>query len=124
MREETTLIEALELITKHGFFNTNSPYELITYEDTEFSDWNDYTKFLHEEIPNDIGEICKKVNAQVSIYHLKDDVTMPEFIALIEKDFQRYTLMLDIIDYDGCIDVVVVDGVIGWIEIPVYYHEV
>jgi len=123
MNEETTLIEALELISKHGFFNTNSPYELMTYEDTEFNDWDDYTNFLHREIPNDIWEICKKVNAQVSIYHLKDDVTMPEFIVLIEKDGKRYTLMLDIVD-NGNIDVVIVDGVLGWIEIPVYYHEV
>jgi len=123
MKEETTLIETLELIERNGFFNTNSPYELITYEDTEFNDWDDYTNFLHTEIPNDIREICKKVNAQVSIYHLKDDVTMPEFIVLIEKDGKRYTLMLDIVDY-GSIDVVIVDGVFGWIEIPVYYHEV
>jgi hypothetical protein len=125
--EVETLLEALELIDSSGFFDSNEAWEWIEFED-EIKSEDDYKELIHRAIPNAIEDICRAVNAYASVYHLKDGVDMPEYIVLIEKDGKRYTLMLDL-DIE-CYDevcaatVLIVNGEKGWIDVPVYYHEV
>jgi hypothetical protein len=128
MDEERVLLEALEEIKKRGFFDHNSPWELF---DMEIETWDDYEDLLHEDIPSEIREICKRIGATASIYHLRDDVGMPEYIILIERDGEEYTLMLGLSE-DFCDDdegpalytILITDGLRGWVEPPIYYHPV
>jgi len=121
-----TLLDALELIDERGWFDADA-WDWFDI-DAEIMDWDNYKEFLHSDIPQVIRDICRAVDAYASIYHLRDDVGMSEYIVLIEKDGKRYTLMLDLdMDCDDgeCTATVwIVDGEKGWIDIPVYYHPV
>jgi hypothetical protein len=133
MDEERVLLKALEEIRRNGWFNRNVPWELFEVE-AEIRDWDDYERLLHEDIPSEIREVCKKIRATASIYHLKDDVNLPEYIVLIKRGRGKCTLMLGLSD-ETCYDdgeeepiyyytVLIVDGVKGWVEVPVYYHPI
>jgi hypothetical protein len=126
-RDVETLLDALELIDRKGFFNSNVAWDWFDIE-AEIRSEDDYRELLHRDIPEAIEEICRAVNAYASVYHLKDGVDMPEYIVLIEKDGKRYTLMLALdmeCDDEGCTaTVLIVDGERGWVDIPVYYHSV
>jgi len=125
-RDVKTLLDALELIDERGWFDADA-WDWFDI-DAEIMDWDNYKEFLHSDIPQVIRDICRAVDAYASIYHLRDDVGMSEYIVLIEKDGKRYTLMLDLdMDCDDgeCTATVwIVDGEKGWIDIPVYYHPV
>jgi hypothetical protein len=121
------LIEVLKEIDEVGRFD-HEPWDWFEVE-AEVEDWEDYGRLLHEDIPNMIVENCGKIDATASIYHLKDDVNMPEYVVLIDKDGEKYTLMLGITDdeYDDgsyrTYTIWIMDGLKGWIEVPVNYHQ-
>jgi hypothetical protein len=119
------LLDALELIDSEGVFDSNTAWDWFAIE-TETLSENGYVELLHHDIPSIISEICRAVDAYASVYHLRDNVDMPEYIVLVERDGKRYTLMLALdmeCDDEGCTaTVLITNGEKEWIDIPVYYH--
>jgi hypothetical protein len=123
--EAATLLEVLEEIDRHGYFDTNVPWEWIEWEEVEFADDNDYAKFIHEEVPEAIEKVAKEIGAEAYVYHKKDDVPGAEYIVQILWEGKKYTLYIDYYPYDieeGRFTLYIVGGERGWYEPSVYYH--
>jgi hypothetical protein len=121
--ENETLLVALREIRKRGYFDHDA-WDWFDIE-VEIDNWEDHETVLHNDIPEAIEDIVKSANVTIyNIYHLKDDVKMPEYIVLLEWDGEDYTLELDITEEDGAYTVFIVGGMKGWVEIPPYYHPI
>jgi hypothetical protein len=119
--EIKTLLDALRDIRKRGYFD----HDVWDWFDIEVEDWEDYESVLHDDIPEAIKDIAKAASVTIyNIYHLKDEIRLPEYIALLEWDGEVYTLELDITEEDGLYTVFIVGGMKGWMEIPPYYHPI
>jgi hypothetical protein len=117
--EVLTLLDALEEIERRGYFD--HAWDWFDIGDSEEYEREDYEAILHNVIPEVIMDIANDAGVYVyNIYHLKDDVKMPEYIVLLEWDGERYTIELDIVDCT----IYIVDGMKGWVEIPPYYHPI
>jgi hypothetical protein len=120
--EVVTLLDVLGEIKRRGYFARDA---WDWFEIEEISDFEDYETILHNDIPGVIVDIARSANVSIyNIYHLKDDVKMPEYIVLLEWDGEEYTLELDVIMEDDACTVFIVGGEKGWVEIPPYYHPV
>ncbi len=120
--EVKTLLDALEEIKEHGYFASDA---WDWFEIEEINDYEDFETFLHSDIPRVIVDIARSANVSIhNIYHLRDDVKMPEYIVLLEWDGEEYTLELDVITEGDACTVFIVGGEKGWVEIPPYYHPV
>jgi len=118
--EVLTLLDALEEIGRHGYFD-----HAWDWFDIEVEDWEDYESVLHNDIPEAIKDIITSANASVyNIYHIKDEIRLPEYIVLLEWGGEDYTLELDITGEDGAYTLFIVGGMKGWAEIPPYYHPI
>jgi hypothetical protein len=116
--EVLTLLDALEEIERHGYFDHT--WDWFDIEDLE-EDYEDYEALLHKDIPDIITDIANDADVSIyNIYHLKDEVRMPEYLILLEWNGEKYTLKLDIVDCT----IYIVDGMKDWAEIPPYYHPI
>jgi hypothetical protein len=126
-RPASVLLEVLKKIDEQGHFDTNVPWDWIKWEEVEFVDDDDYAKFIHEEVPEAIVGVAKKIGAKAYVYHKKDDVPGAEYIVQIYWKGKRYTLHVDYSPGDlekGMFTLYIVGGEKGWYEPPVYYHRV
>jgi len=91
-------------------------------------DWKDYGVLLHEDIPSVLREMLRECGAKVvGLYHLKDDVQLPEYVAEIRFGDGVYTAEFDVdIDTEaGVVTLLAVRLVHGMVSglLP-YYHAV
>jgi len=128
-REAKKLLEVLDEIDKHGHFDTNVPWEWIDWEEVEFKNDDDYTKFIHEEVPEAIREVAKEIGAKAYVYHLGYDVSGANYIVRLDRRGKKYTLYVghyseeDIFE-KGRFTLLIVEGEKGWHGSSVYYHAV
>ena len=85
--------EAIRAIESEGYFDTNVPYELFEYERPRTEE--ELKDLLYDTIPRDIKYVLETIlQIPCVIYHLKDDIALPEYIVLTEK--YVFELALDI----------------------------
>jgi hypothetical protein len=121
--EIKTLLDALREIRKRGYFDSEV-WDWFDIE-VEINDWEDHETVLHNDIPEAIEDIARSANVSVhNIYHLKDEIRLPEYILLLEWDGEGYTLELDVLREDGAYTIFIVGGMKGWAVIPPYYHPI
>jgi len=91
-------------------------------------DWKDYGVLLHEDIPQVLREVLGECGVELlGLYHLKDDVQLPEYVAEIRFGDGVYTAEFDVdIDTEaGVVTLLAVRLVHGMVSglLP-YYHAV
>jgi len=60
-------------------------------------DWKDYGVLLHEDIPSVLREMLRECGVELlGLYHLKDDVRLPEYIAVLRLGENVYTVEFDV----------------------------
>ena len=127
--EAQTLLEVLRIIDKKGYFDTNTPWEWIEWEEVEFADDEDFAKFIHEEVPEVIKDVAREIGAEALVYHLGYDVPGSNYIVHIylRDEDKSYTLYVDYYETDleeGRFTLYIVGGEKDTTKPSVYYHPV
>ena len=67
-------------------------------EDLEtIESWDDYGTLLHEDIPNVLKRIFKECGVELlGLYHLKDDINLPEYVAEVRIGNETCAIELDV----------------------------
>jgi hypothetical protein len=62
----------------------------------ENMDWDLYDELLHKHIPEALRDLLQEAGITAALYHLKDDVQLPEYIAegIAEVDGERVPVVL------------------------------
>jgi hypothetical protein len=87
--------EAIEKAREYGDW---VEVEEVLVEDLEtIEGWDDYSTLLHEDIPNVLKRIFKECGVELlGLYHLKDDVALPEYVAEVRIGNETYAIELDV----------------------------
>ena len=126
-----SLVREIRNLVQDSLFKKEVSRELdeLIFEDVWIESDEEWRKLFHDDIPETLKEVFRKIGLFCRIYHKKDDVPGPEYIAnCITRSGRKVALGLDV-DYDHEVGEVVLTFAQAWSDAEwtpsqlVYYHE-
>lgn len=67
------------------------------FEEAEIRNYKDYEEILHKDIPDLLKEASKHAGYTCTVYHLKDDVNLPEYVLeCVDEKGNEVTFEVDV----------------------------
>lgn len=79
------------------------------YEEAHIRDDEDYVELVEKDIPSELDRMLRESGLQCKIYYLKDDVNLPNYMAVCSYDGKKALVGLDV-DIDWELGVVTEEG--------------
>jgi len=71
--------------------------EEVLIEDLDpVRDWDDYRALLHRDIPQALRKVLGECAEILGLYHLKDELCLPEYVAELNLDDEVVTAEIDV----------------------------
>ena len=92
--------EVCELLERARRYGDWVEIEEVLIEDLDpVRDWDDYRALLHRDIPQALRKVLGECAEILGLYHLKDELCLPEYVAELSFSGNVYTAELDV-----CVD--------------------